>query len=50
MVIKIFRLYGANALYALKGQKHLAEGNALGKCRGKGSPCKGKSIICLIGF
>jgi len=28
---KSFDLYGWNVLYALKGQKHLAQGNTLGK-------------------
>ena len=31
-------------LYALKGQKLLAQGNALGKNGFSVSPCKGKSI------
>ena len=34
--------------YALKGQKLLAQGNALGIASGSNAPCKGKSFIITI--
>ena len=36
--------------YALKGQKLLAQGNALGIIAISKAPCKGKSFICCPEF
>ena len=45
---KQFDLYGWNYQYALKGQKLLAQGNALGIIAISKAPCKGKSFkFCL---
>ena len=42
-----FRKY---APHALKGQKLLAQGNALGVMAGNKAPCKGKSLINCLEF
>ena len=42
-----FRKY---APQALKGQKLLAQGNALGVMAGNKAPCKGKSLINCLEF
>ena len=36
--------------YALKGQKLLAQGNALGIMANSKAPCKGKSLINCLEF
>jgi len=38
-----FDLYGWNVLYALKGQKHLAQGNTLGKAMLECRPVRAKA-------
>ena len=47
MNLKQFDLYGWNAL---KGQKLLAQGNALGIKAVSKSPCKGKSFTNCLEF
>ena len=42
-----FDLYG---WHALKGQKLIAQGNALGIMAINQTPCKGKSFIYCLGF